>query len=42
MQVASSFSHAVVLAPDWDVDAFLLLGNDKQSLKFKTRTHKTK
>lgn len=33
MQVASSFSHAVVLAPDGDVDALFLLGNDKKSLK---------
>lgn len=28
MQVARSFSHTVVLAPDGDVDAFFLLGND--------------
>lgn len=27
MQVASSFSNTVVLAPDWNMDALFLLGN---------------
>ena len=31
MQVASSFRHTVVLAPDGDVDALFLLMKDKKS-----------
>lgn len=29
VEVAGSFGHAVVLAPDWDVDALFLLGIEK-------------
>lgn len=39
MQVASSFSHTVVLAPDGDVDALFLLGNDKKS-EMESSAHK--
>ena len=35
MQVASSFSHAVVLAPDRDVYALFLLGDDKMYTKLR-------
>lgn len=33
IQVARSFGHSVVLAPYGDVDALLLLSNDKKNRK---------
>lgn len=39
MQVASSFSHTVVLAPDGNVDALFLLGNYKKS-EMESSAHK--
>lgn len=35
MQVASSFGHTVVLAPDGDVDALFLSGKDTERVKVK-------
>lgn len=40
MQVASPFGHAVVFAPDWDVDAlFLLLKSTEEKVQNISQTH---